>query len=83
MLRDRCSVWNVGVLWPNGRMDQDAKASAQATLCYMATQLPPRKGAEQPPLFGPCLLWTNSCPSQQLLSSCTTAHATVQAVIMV
>ena len=24
MLRDRCPVCNVGVLWPNGRMDQDA-----------------------------------------------------------
>jgi len=31
---------------------------------------PPRKGAQQPPLFGPCLLWPNGRPSQQLLSSC-------------
>jgi len=30
---------------------------------------PPRNGAGQPPLFGPCLLWPNSRPSQQLLSS--------------
>ena len=28
------------------------------------------KGAQQPPLFGPCLLWLNGRPSQQLLSSC-------------
>jgi len=25
--------------------------------------------AQQPPLFGPCLLWPNGRPSQQLLSS--------------
>jgi len=30
----------------------------------------PRKGAQQPPMFGPCLLWPHGCPSQQLLSSC-------------
>jgi len=33
---------------------------------------PPRKGAQQPPpLFGPCLLWPNDRPSQQLLSFCS------------
>ena len=26
------------------------------------------------PLFGPCLMWPNGRPSQQLLSSCCTAH---------
>jgi len=30
----------------------------------------PRKGAQQPPLCGPCLLWPNGRPSQLLLSSC-------------
>jgi len=30
---------------------------------------PPRKGTQQPPLFGPCLLWPNGHPSQLLLSS--------------
>jgi len=29
----------------------------------------PEKGTA-PPLFGPCLLWPNGRPSQQLLSSC-------------
>jgi len=29
-----------------------------------------RKGAQQPPLFGPCLLWPNGRPSQIPLSSC-------------
>jgi len=32
---------------------------------------PPPKGAQQPPLFGPCLLWPNGRPSQLLLSSCS------------
>jgi len=30
----------------------------------------PLKRAQQPLLFGPCLLWPNDCPSQLLLSSC-------------
>jgi len=36
----------------------------------MGTQLPPRKGAQHPPYVGPCLLWPNGRPSQQLLSYC-------------
>jgi len=32
---------------------------------------PHRKGhSSSPPVFGPCLLWPNSHPSQQLMSSC-------------
>ena len=31
---------------------------------------PSRKGAQQLPIFGPCLLLPNARPSQQLLSSC-------------
>jgi len=34
-------------------------ASALATLCQMETQLPTPKGAQPPPIFSPCLLWTN------------------------
>jgi len=30
----------------------------------------PQNGAQQPPLFGPCLLWPSGRPSQQLVSSC-------------
>ena len=39
---------------------------------------PPWKGAQQPSLFGRCLLWPNGRPSQQLLSSCSvfTQHGT-------
>jgi len=36
---------------------------------------PDGKGhSSPPPLFGPCLLWPNGCPSQLLLSSCTFLH---------
>jgi len=34
-------------------------ASAQATLCYMGTELPHRKG-DRPLIFGPLLLWPNA-----------------------
>ena len=33
-----------------------------------AQLIPPKRGT--PPIFGPCLLWPNGCPSQLLLSSC-------------
>jgi len=36
---------------------------------------PPRKGAQQPPLFDPYLLWPNGRPSQQLLRSCKLMHS--------
>jgi len=31
----------------------------------------PKRATAAPPLFGPCLLWPNGRPSQQLLNSCT------------
>jgi len=37
-------------------------ASAQATLCETGTQPPPKRA--QPPIFGPCLLWSNGCVYQ-------------------
>jgi len=36
----------------------------------MGTQLRPPKKGHSPRIFGPCLLWRNSCPSQLLLSTC-------------
>jgi len=85
------SVCDVGALWPwpNGWMDRMplvtvvglGPASAKATLCYMGTQLPPptEKGTSFPTkLFGPCLLWPNGRPSQQLLSSCCSTYCLLQ-----
>jgi len=71
------SVCNVCALWPNGWTDEDAT-------WYGGTPRPKRqcvrwrpsyplhgKGHSSSPLFGPCLLWPNGRPSQQLLlSSC-------------
>ena len=37
------------------RLDGSRCHLVQAT-CQMGTQLPPQKGAQRPPLFGPCLL---------------------------
>ena len=34
----------------------------------------PSQMGHRPPIFGPCLLWPNSRPSQLLLSSCTLVH---------
>ena len=68
------SLCNVGVLWPNGWMDQD-------TTWYGGRPRPRRhcvtRGTSSPtetdtiaPTLGTCLLWPNGRPSQQLLSSC-------------
>ena len=76
-----CPVCNVGVglLWPNSWMDQEFRMplGMEVGLCPNDTVIdgdpahpPPRKGAQQPPFFGPCLLWPNGRPSQQLLSCC-------------
>jgi len=69
------SVCNVGALWPNGWMDQDAtwyEGSARRRPHSVRWGIrSPRKWAQQPlPLFGPRLLWPNGRPSQQPLSSC-------------
>jgi len=57
---------NIGVLWPNGWMDQDA--------IWYAGRPRPRQHCVRwlsaTPTFGPCLLLPNGRPSQQLLSSC-------------
>jgi len=38
---------------------------AQTIVLDMAgTQIPPQKGAQQPPIFGPCLLWPNGWMDQ-------------------
>jgi len=37
----------------------------------------PTERAQQPPLFGPCLLWSNDGPSQQLPSSCLCVYESV------
>jgi len=61
-------------------MDQDATWYTEVGLGSGLIALngdpapPDRKGHSSPPLFGPCLLWPNGRPPQQLLSSCTNGH---------
>jgi len=60
------SVCNVGVSWPNGWMDQEFKMKLGTEVGLGPGHIvsvgdpapPPQKGAQQPPLFGPCLLWS-------------------------
>ena len=54
---DQDATWNGGIGLSPGRIVLDG-------------DLAPQKGAQQPPLFSPCL-WPNGRPSQLLLSSCT------------
>jgi len=70
------SVCDVGVLWPNGWMDQDETWHGDRPrprphyVRWGPSRLP--KGARSPQIFGPCLLWPNGRPSQLLLSTCFT-----------
>jgi len=62
------SVCDVGVLWPNGWMDQDATWHAGRPRPWphcirWGPSSPPQKGAD-PPIFGPYLLWPNSWMDQ-------------------
>jgi len=64
MLRDRCPVYlSVPVT-----LVYCGQTVFMRPHCIRWEPASPRKGAQQPPpLFGPCLLWLNGRPSQQLL----------------
>jgi len=71
MLLDRClpvcPVCDVGVLWPNGWMDQHATwYGGRPPPWPHCVRWGPRspKGAQQPPIFDPCLLWPNGWMDQ-------------------
>jgi len=76
------SVCNVGVLWPNGWKDQDAtwyqgRPRPRPYCVRWRPSTPPHGKANRTlpththiHIFGPCLLWPNGRPSQELLSSC-------------
>ena len=71
-----CPVCNVGVLWPNGWMDQDKTwlAGRPCPWPHRAVRWEPsstpQRGIAPPPIFGPCLLWPDGRPSQLLLRTC-------------
>ena len=70
-------VCDVGVLWPNGWMDQNETRNAGRPrprphcVTWGPSSPSPIPKEAQPPIFGPCLLWPNGRPSQLLLSSCS------------
>jgi len=69
------SVSNVGVLWPNGWMDQDAtwhgggpRPRWRCVRWGPSSPPPPRKrDTAAPRLFGPCLLWPNGWMDQDAI----------------
>ena len=71
------SVCDVGVLWPNCWTEQDLTwygyRPRPRQHCIRWGPSSSQRGTA-PPLFGPCLLWPNGSPSQQLLSSCLEQH---------
>jgi len=83
MLSDRClSVCNVGVLWPNGWIDQDATWYAGIGIgpgdivLDEDTAASPRKWAQEPPTFRPMsIVAKQSAISATAELLFTTAHA--------
>jgi len=73
-IRDRCSVCLSVMLvycdptvgWIKMPLDTKVVLGPGCVWCW--TELPNGKGHISPPLFGPCILWPNGQPSQQLLS---------------
>jgi len=57
-----CLVCDVGVLWPNGWIDQDATWHGRRPRpwphCVRLGLSCPQKG-QSTPIFGPCVLWPN------------------------
>jgi len=66
------TIFDLCLLWSNGWMDRDATwyegrpRPRHTVLDGDPAPPPPQKGAQQPPLFGPCVLW----PSGAHLSNC-------------
>jgi len=65
-------IFDPCLLWPNGRMDQDATRYGGKPWprrhCVRWESLSPNgKGHSSTPYFGPCLLWPNCHTSQQIL----------------
>ena len=65
-------MWRrIGVLWPNGWIDQDetwrGRRPRQRLYCVDGDPAPLPKGA-QSPIFGPCLSWPNNWLDQDATS---------------
>jgi len=78
-----CPVCDVGVLWPKGWMDHDAtwyggspRLKLHCLRCGLS-YLPTERGtaAQQPPPFGPCLLWRYTLSNTSVQYSSPTLSA--------
>ena len=61
------SVCDVGLLWPNSWMDQDATwygGRPWSRPCVRWGPSSPQKGHSPPPIYSPCLLWPNGWMDQ-------------------
>ena len=67
------SVYNVGVLWPNGWVDQHETwhggRPRSRPHCFRWGPSSPSKRGQRPPIFGPCLLWPNGWMDQDAIWS--------------
>jgi len=63
-----CPVCNVGILWPNGWMDQGETLHGDRPRhrphCVRWGPICTPENGVQPPVFGPCLLWPNGWMDQ-------------------
>jgi len=66
-----CPVCNVGVLWPNGWMDQDETwhrgRPQPGHIVLDGDPAPPPPTRHSLPIFGPCLLWPNGWIDQDAI----------------
>jgi len=61
------SVCDVGVLWRNGWMDQDATCRPLTWPPCVLWGPSSHQNGHSPPIFGPCLLWSNSLIDQDAI----------------
>jgi len=66
-----CGQWAEWIKMPLGTEDGSRPRPRPHCVWWGPSSFRPLKGVQQPPLFGPYLLWPNGCPSLLLLSACT------------
>ena len=75
-------IFGLCLLCPNGWMDQDVtwygRMPRPRRHCVRWGPSSPMEGAQHPSFFGPCLLWPNGRPCQQLQSSCLKLAARIR-----
>jgi len=77
MLSDHCPVLSVMLVycgqtvgWIKMKLGTEV-GLGPGHIVLVGDPAPPEKRGTVPPIFAPCLLWPNGCPSQLLMSTCT------------